>query len=166
MNRAVLSFCVALCVLAAPAVGAPSKSVSSFNRMLKLMDSTYDRFESQADRRVNSALRRIDKLERSGASDELIQSVIDQTKVALEVSAAVMREDLAEFNTATQLLIDRQEQSAARNRVLPTINFDEFRRRADRANDSLDADADLLLEDAFATLDAAAPVEEMPEEPF
>lgn len=166
MKRTTLSFCLALCVLGAPAIAAESRATAPVNRMLKLMDSTYARFEKQADRAVESALRRIDKLEREEATDERIQLVIDETKIALEASAAAMRQKLEDFNTATDLAIDRHERAAVRERVLPTINFNELRRRADNKTDSLDARADLLLDESFATLDAAAPVEEVPEEGF
>lgn len=166
MKRTTLSFCLALCVLAAPAVAAGSKADAPVNRMLKLMDSTYARFAKQADRAVDSALRRIDKLEREEATDERIQRVIDETKASLEVSAAAMRQKLEDFNTATDLVIDRHERTAVREHTLPTVNFNELRLRADRKTDSLDARADLLLDEAFATLDEAAPVEEAPEEGF
>lgn len=166
MSRTVLSFCLALCVLAAPSIAAESKATTPVNRMLKLMDSTYARFAKQADRSTDSALRRIDTLERAEATDERIQAVIDETKASLEASAASMRRKLEDFNTATDLVIDRHEQTSIRERIIPTINFDELRRRADRKTDSLDARADLLLDDAFATLDDAAPVAEAPEEGF
>lgn len=166
MKRTILSFGLALCVLGAPALAAPSRVDVPFNRMLKQMDATYARFAKQTDRRLESALRRIEILEREEASPERINAVIIETRIALEASAAALRVQLERFNTATDLVIDRHEQAALRERIVPTIDFDGLRRRADFRTDSLAARADLLLDEANDALDEQVPVEEMPEETF
>ncbi|MBL8747384.1 MAG: hypothetical protein JNK58_13645 [Phycisphaerae bacterium] len=166
MQRIIALCLVVMCVSVSPAAAAESAVNAPFNRVMKLMDSTYQRFEKQSRRQVDSALRRIDILKRSGVSPDRITLLVLETKISLELAAVELREDLSDFNIAAGLVVDRHERTALLRPTLPTINFDTFRRRADQKNDTLDAKADRLLDSAFARLDAALPVVETPEEPF
>jgi hypothetical protein len=156
----------AMTLVPAGEANAQTQAPGAIARMVRLIERTYMRFERQADRTLASALRRVDILERKGASDDRIRAVIDGAKVALEAQAAAMRKDLAEYEEATDLVIARQAAARARSGALPTIDFAAIERRVESEVDQLMADGDEWLDHAFAALDAAAPAEEPEEEAF
>lgn len=155
----------ALALLLAPVPARAQTDVPGVARLIRLMERAEARFEAEANRAVKSALKRISILERKGVSDDRLNAVINETKLTLEVRAAAMRSAIDDFEAAAGLVITRHQASRAKNGTLPTINFDEVRRRVASRADRLKADADATLDEAFADLDAAAPAEE-PEEEF
>lgn len=147
-------------------VGALARGGGAVDRLLARLDSTVDRFDAKADRIVDGAIRRALRLERAGASDDAIRAVLAQAEASVDALGAALRADLDRIETAALGVVDRQESFDAQRPATPRADFEGLRRRVESATDNQNARVDRLLIDVSERLDAAAPVEEMPEEFF
>jgi len=147
--------CIAVLHPVAPAAAQSSSTSTTIARQISRLDTTYARFEARAERLADSAIARMEKLERAGASPARISTVAAQAEAALEGLAATFRADLARIETATLSVINRHESVSSQLRAFPTVNFNSLRISLQNKVDSLSAKSDLTLDDEFQRIERA-----------